>query len=591
MKLKRRLYQTTFLLSISLALAVSPFASHQTQADELDDINKELQKKQQEYLQTESKLKSAQDSQKNLADLLKNLQGKLGATSAQIAEINQQVMAVQAQLKEVEDNLAVRQAELAKNEAFRNETIRGYYIRRQVSPLEILLSGEMSESTQNFIFQTSALNKLKATIESLNGEVAHFQDQKNQVSKIKLDLDQSLRQLAALKTKLNLESSSTSNQIGQVEKEKSQLEGQLQSINEAISSLSSKQQALISAKSGGFTTSVGDVPMADDPKAAPNYSPGFSPAFGAFSFGAYSHRNGMSQYGALGRANAGQTAEQILAHYYPGANLNKGYPLPATIAVQGYGEMPFEDQYMNRIYEVPESWPMEILKAQAVAARTYALRSGKPICTTEACQVYKDGDKGDRWKQAVRETRGWVLEGGPSPQYSSTTGGYLNNSGWDTTSGTRDTWTGGAYEKTAGSPWFYKGWYTQGYSVSSATCGHAHPWLTQEEFSDIINAYLVLGNGAVDQGRISPVTTSCWPGSPYSMGELRELANVHGGGAITSVSSIAVSYSNTGTTASVIVFTNRGSITVEGSNFKSVFNLRAPGYISIRSPLFNIEKK
>ena len=115
--------------------------------------------------------------------------------------------------------------------------------------------------------------------------------------------------------------------------------------------------------------------------------------------------------------------------------------------------------------------------------------------------------------------------------------------------------------------------------------------MTESEFADIINSYLILDKSGVDNSRVSPVTTSCWSGNPYSIDEVRNLANSVGGGAVTSVSSIAVSYSSNGSTAQVVVFTNRGSISIAGSDFKSVFNLRAPGYISIRSPLFNIEKK
>ncbi|MEM7288567.1 MAG: hypothetical protein AAF480_19650, partial [Actinomycetota bacterium] len=37
--------------------------------------------------------------------------------------------------------------------------------------------------------------------------------------------------------------------------------------------------------------------------------------------GGWGHGVGMSQYGAYGRADAGQTAEEILEFYYPGAEL------------------------------------------------------------------------------------------------------------------------------------------------------------------------------------------------------------------------------------------------------------------------------
>jgi hypothetical protein len=178
---------------------------------------------------------------------------------------------------------------------------------------------------------------------------------------------------------------------------------------------------------------------------------------------------------------------------------------------------------------------------------------------------------------------------GVTTYYSSTTGGYSTTTGWDTICGNQGCWTGDAYEKIAGSPWFYKGWYTSDYANNSAKCGRNSPWLNQEEFADIINAWSVRKNGG-DASRILPVTIgSCsvggGGGNPYSMEELRNM------GGFTSVSGVSVTYNTGGYTDTVIVQTNKGEQRIPGSEFKDAFNLRAPGYISIRSPLFNIEKK
>ncbi len=48
--------------------------------------------------------------------------------------------------------------------------------------------------------------------------------------------------------------------------------------------------------------------------------------------GGYGHGIGMSQYGALGRAQRGKTAEQILEHYYTGAKVSSE-PSSRTIKV------------------------------------------------------------------------------------------------------------------------------------------------------------------------------------------------------------------------------------------------------------------
>lgn len=541
-----------FLLA---AVLFSTFLVSTTRADEISDLQKQID-------ELSSQLESSKNATTPLEAEVKSLESQLASIVARIVELAKA-------LEKSEEDLEFQRKVMAR-------TVRNFYIGSfvDIPLLTILASGDATETLRVITFQQESSRQDKAIIRNISEQVA------------KLASDR--KRLAQAQAQINRESQFLKGEIASAKAFQSELEGK-------IAALTARQQEIIAAKSGTFTTSVGDVPLADDPNAAPSYNPGFSPAYGGFSFGAYTHRNGMSQYGAKGRADAGQTAEQILAHYYPGSTLNKNYSVPSSITVEGYGTMAFEDTYMKRIYEMPNSFPKEALKAQAVAARTYAIRytnnGASPICATQSCQVYQDSNKGGAWEEAVNETKGWVFEGGPNAQYSSTTGGYLNNSGWDTTCGSRDCWTADAYEKKAASPWFYKGWYTKSYTNGSDKCGRSHPWLTQEEMADILNAFLVQGKDEVDGGRITPVTTSCWGGNPYSMSELASLVNNKAGGAVTSVSSASVSYSEGGSTANVSFGTNRGTVSISGADFKTIFNLRAPGYISIRSPLYNIERK
>ncbi|MBI2420621.1 MAG: hypothetical protein HYV38_00870, partial [Candidatus Levybacteria bacterium] len=193
----------------------------------------------------------------------------------------------------------------------------------------------------------------------------------------------------------------------------------------------------------------------------------------------------------------------------------------------------------------------------------------------------------DAWKAAVESTRGQVLED-VITYYASTHGGYANPIGWDTTDGGGGaSFTDKAYDKLGGSPWLYKAWYTKGYSPSSDKCGRSNPWLSPEEMADIVNAAIALRTGGIDTGRITPVTTSCWGGNPYSMEELRNL--VSGNGGISSATSVSVSQGN-GNTSNVTI----NEVSFSGDDFKRAFNLRAPGYLSIPQSgfaFFNIEKK
>ena len=555
MKKLSALFVTTILFVSCVLFLVSS-----AKADELEDIEKQL--------------KELTQAREQSVSATKPLEGQLNSLKIQLANIQVSLQNLSNKIIQKEKDLIVRTEKLASQQALLESRVRSYYIRSFLtSPLIVILSSQGSGNIfRELSYRLAATREDQKVIGSITEDMLDLLTQKEKLEKDK-------KSLALLQLEVDKNAKFLGGEIQKAKDFQADLSGK-------IAKLSARQQEILAAKSGNFTTSVGDVPLADDPNSRPTFNPGFSPAFAAFSFGAYTHRNGMSQYGAMGRAEQGQNAEQILQAYYPGSTLNKNYSVPSTINVEGFGSKAFEDEYMKRIYEMPNSFPKEALKAQAVAARTYAIRRGGSICATESCQVYKDSNKGGAWEDAVNETKGWVLEGGPGAQYSSTTGGYVNNSGWDTKCGSKDCWTADAFEKLAGSPWFYKGWYKD---RTGANCGKSHPWLNSEQMSDILNSWIVYSSDD-SRDRIAPVDTSCWSGNPLSIGEMKDKANAHGG-AVTSVSSASVVYSGDGKTASVSFSTNRGTMTINGSDFKTIFNLRAPGYISIKSPLFNIEQK
>ncbi len=503
----------------------------------------------------------------------------------QVAGLQNQIKAMENQLVKLEQGIFEREVKVGVKQELLAAKVRQDYIQKREQPVLMLLFA--AQTAEDFFKDVAYREKLAAAdkgfIDSIAAEVSDLNDQSNQLKNQKTSL-------AALKDRVDKQATWLSGEVDKANRYVADLGGK-------ISALTARQQEILAERQGNFYTSVGDVPLADDPNSRPDFNPGFSPAFAVFSFGA-PHFKGMSQYGAFGRAKSGQSAEDILHAYYGGGiEINKGYSTNINIRVQGYGTVDLET-YVKRIYEEPSEWGgeggMEALKAQAVAARSYALaytnNGAGSICATEACQVYKPYNKGGNWDTAVNATRGWVLlaNGKPfSAWYASTSGGYQQSytangyttpGFWDTPAG-RGGWTGQAYEKIAGSPWFYKGWYrTRG----GDSCGKNHPWLTSEEMADILNAWVVLNNGNDD--RVSPIG-SCWGGNPYSMADLR------GKGGFTSVSNVSVTYSNGGYTASVHFDTNKGGVDINGTDFKNVFNLRAPGRITIMSGLYNIEHK
>lgn len=88
------------------------------------------------------------------------------------------------------------------------------------------------------------------------------------------------------------------------------------------------------------------------------------------------HGVGMSQDGALGYAQHGSSYRAILAHYYQHTAIGQAAPRTVVRVLEGntVKRVPLE-AYVRGVVsaEVPSSWPMAALEAQAVASRTYAI--------------------------------------------------------------------------------------------------------------------------------------------------------------------------------------------------------------------------
>jgi len=162
------------------------------------------------------------------------------------------------------------------------------------------------------------------------------------------------------------------------------------------------------------------------------------------------------------------------------------------------------EDYLKHLYEMPPSWPDAALQAQAIAARSYALRVYDEkgfLYPSQKDQVIKKELNDGRWQAAVDATRGKVMmNGGRSIKgwFASTAGGFVFNSGdvWggytDWTKRARDTngevgsfadLLSKAFDKE--SPCFYA---AQGYRSQYGKSA----WLKSEEVADIANVILLV---------------------------------------------------------------------------------------------------
>lgn len=554
-------------------------------SDELDDVTKQINDLKSNLNQSVSATKP--------------LESELNKDLALITSIKNQLSSITRDIITKRKNIQEGYKDFDEKEKIMNATIREFYIQSSYdSPLLVFLSaGSASEITRTLAYQQAARDQNKAIITNLALSITDLEEKKRV-----LEADE--KRLIGAKADLDIESAKLDKIITGAREYQAKL-------NNQIAALSAKQQQLIAAKqaslglpSSAYTTQGGcssDLTNGKDP--------GFSPRIGLFTFGV-PHRVGMSQYGAKGRAQAGQNASDILMAYFNNVQLTT-VSADTTIHVVGnneYGQA-FDtnwniEEYVKHIYEIPTDWPTESLKAQAIAARSYALavtnNGASAICPSQSCQVVKQEINSDAWKSAVDATKGQVLTQGGNPVkawFSSTAGGYVHSSsdvGWSDTSWTKnaldateavisfDDLKNKAYDKD--SPWFYCDW--GGRKDFGGTA-----WLKSDEIADIVNAILLAkADGSTvphlaQTDKPNPDGTDTW--SPDRIRQELQTRNIQ---SFNSISSGSVDWDKgSGKTTSVTVSGDGHSTSINGNDFKNFFNLRAPSNINIVGPLFNIE--
>jgi SpoIID/LytB domain protein len=502
-------------------------------------------------------------------DRLEQLQATIDSMEKNLATLTTLIDRKMEQIKTEEIRLAGQQDDL--DNKIRNYYKQSYQFNVGYTLGLVFTNSDFTEALKNLSYWQTFINHDRSAIVSTVTQIVDLN-----ASQKKLETDQA--QLAVQKQSLETTLAPIKKLVADAKKYQTQLA-------QTVGSLSARQQELIAAKIGSLNLSrTANISMAcsDDR----NIDPGFSPRFAFYTFG-IPHRVGMSQFGAYGRAKQGQNYDQILKAYF---NFDEYKDFDVNIKVDD-GSIHWSgslEDYVKRIYEVPGDWPGESLKAQAIAARSYALaytnNGSGSICASQSCQVFKTDPKGGAWEDAVNQTSKKAMVVGGTPikaWFSSTDGGYTHTSaevfGGSTswTKNTRDTsgevgslsdLQSKAYDRE--SPCFYnaQGWRAE-YNKSA--------WLKSEEVADIVNVILVSSK------------TSNW--DSWDAGRVRQEL---GSEAFTQVDSVSMSFDlGSGRTTSVTVSGDRGTKTFDGKTFKDYFNVRAPANIAIVGPLFNIEKK
>lgn len=514
-------------------------------------------------------------------------------------------------IKIIEAELVIKAAAIAKGEKelgalleVANRRIRSFYMRStNMSPIVVLLaSSDVGSALRSYGYQQAVTNEDKKVITQTAVMVKDLENKKKA-------LEGERATLASMKEDVDRRAVSVRKLVGEANAYEAQL-------TSTMASLSAKQQQFLGAKLAGLGIPLYAISGGGCSSDLTNgKDPGFSGGFGLFTFGV-PNRVGLNQYGAWGRAKDHQDYDTILKAYY---DFERYQDFDVTIKVNNgnginQGSIIWTgslDNYVKRVYEVPDSWTdndSAALKAQAIAIRSYALAAtdngNNSICATQQCQVFKDVNgqtKGGNWDVAVDATprKAMVKDGKPIKAFfSSTHGGYAFNtgdlSGWSTTSYTKrmvDTPSKSvssfsdlrntAYDKD--SPWFYCDW--GGRSEHGGTA-----WLHPEEMADIVNVLLLAKRDSsaqkhlVQTDKANPDGVDTWDAST--------VRSKLGSDAYNSISNISVSADfGIGRVTTVTVSGDGKTDSFGGDEFKTYFNLRAPWNIQIVGPLFNVERK
>jgi len=455
-------------------------------------------------------------------------------------------------------------------------------------------SSNAGDLTRGLAYKSAVADEDKNLIVNITKDILNLEEDKKKIESDRI-------RLAELQKKLDTQKIFFEKEIAGSKKWQVELSNK-------IAALSAKQQQFVAQKLGSLNlpTSLGggNLSCTDDR----NLDPGFSNAFAFYTYG-IPHRVGMSQYGAYGRANAGQTYDQILRAYFNFDDYQDRSGV--TIKVNdgngiGQGSVIWSgnlEDYVKRIYEIPASWPGAALEAQAIAARSYALavtnNGEQSICANQYCQVFKTEPKGGEWDNAAIRTSGKVMIASGqviTAWYASTAGGYtFTNS--DIWGGSTRSWTkrvrdtsgdvGGwgdllskAYDKDSPCMYAAQGWRSE-YGKSA--------WLKSTEIADIVNVLMLAKKDSSTQSHLSqidkpnPDGTDTWDASRVKT-ELQS----RGGNPIDSISSISVNADfGVGKTTNITI----NGQAFSANEFVDYFNLRAPANIQIVGPLFNIERK
>lgn len=594
-QLRKFILLAFLLFSVPVSVKLAPVLS-----DEIENISNEIEDTEREIKTKEKILEEAQAQINDILSSNLTLDQKIAALESEITLMEEKIALSEADLAQKAEAISIKEAEIeAKNESLKKVT-QNLYKSSKVTTLEIALSQNSgSDLLRSFVYKRYAFNSLSSSIRGLDEEVDALNSEKAVLAYQKSLLDEEKAALQSSKDELNNQKALILQQLYAKAAQQSNLEKDLIALNNKMNELSSDlQQAILNkAGSGGDSSGGGNSNGGGSPQPPSGDAGTYDIYAGCEIVGGNYEGCEKVAENVPGPVRALSTDSNNVFRVEQAFSYRGVLEFRADTNVYLINELPFE-QYLFGIAEVPSSWPVESLKAQAVAARTYAAknwnkRSGDKynLRSDTYDQHYvgygkeSEAGYGQNWVNAVTGTSSQVItyDGSMiSAYYHSTCGGH--------TLGSEEVWVSALPYTRPKSDWYQSGEGWRSYDEAS-------PWsykkwgttsIDDNQMIDLINASIYLAadpNSGTRQNNIRRSDLGGWSAGQIEealgsgkmqdrIGTLLNVESVYNNGS-TAIDSSAKA------TSKVRITGSAGTLEIDWYVFWVVFNSRSPGDLTL----------
>jgi len=407
-----------------------------------EELAEEIDQKEQELNNLTKELEDAEKLLEDASAKKTSSTNELDKIKLEMKELEAQEIVNELVQKQIEDNIYIKSLGKQEKEQKQNTEISSAYVSWKINPnfTTKLFVG----SAENGVVKTSMYHQIITEdtigeILALAKELDSLNDENDEYLKKLDEIEILTKSLVTRQAFLQTQIQKSEEALKRAENNTDGIRSKLGDVRQEIDQLTTEQNDILNKENDQTGGDGPDIPIPTPTPTSilPTPTGGGDPPPSGTSFyfngtgrdRYQGHGVGLSQFGAYGAANHGWSAKKIVEFYYINTlvEVRTGH----TVTPLGYSQMS-ADNYVAGLGEIPskacgtlqkiedwnayadeqgweagdpkrnkyvidntstvwDCWPEEAIKAQVIAARSYAVTSNQPICTTAACQVYAGG--------------------------------------------------------------------------------------------------------------------------------------------------------------------------------------------------------